>query len=113
MTHRVLKIVSWNLRGLGPSQLPDFLDDLAKDVCWDILLLQECGLIASRDNVNDHRIFSSPKAAGIRPFGIVVHARLVPFLPSNPFFHVQFRSGAIDVAIKNLRIRFITAHLSA
>ena len=96
--------------GMRSGQLKEFLDAMTEATDWNILCLQEFGefkesLLAQIR----HRVYFTPKRPGIKPLGIVVNEKLVEFIDGD--LCTEGRAAALNLNVKGLRMRIITAHL--
>jgi len=107
-----VRILSWNLQGLRKSDLAWFIERLDEELEWDVIALQEFGAEFTQRQLDNfpHKIFYSPRRPGIRPFGFIVHQRLVPFLIPDSFEYSD-RSGAVNFRVHDFSFRVVVAHL--
>ena len=108
---RTLTLLQWNLRGLASKDYLDFIEGLSELGQWDVVGLQEIGTYSKKLLAQSpHRLFETSKTPGNKPLGVLVHERLAPFIVGDALR--EERCLAVDLVIRKLSFRAISAHLS-
>ena len=83
----LLRIVGWNVLGIGKRVLGDFFKDLSNTVEWSVFLCQEFGAYRVDTLCMDegHKAFISPAVPGMRALAIVVNSDFLQYVVDDSF----------------------------
>ena len=109
----ILRIFSWNVRGVRATDFEDLLRDAEIELGWSILLFQEFTASKFSERFRSsagHQVFFTAPSEGCRACCIVIHASIAHRVLGHTYVH-RDRGVAVAIHWEGWNLLLVSSHL--